>query len=265
MSQEQKIRDDTSQKTEPPEQLSDILLLVNMEKKSIRVAADETGKTDRLDKIKDDNPPFLKIDKNNILENFLSNYFRQSKDPTEFRFFRVPLEVVKKMTGSLRELFKENPSKEMLDFIRQYEVENKINNSQKEKTMNVNQETQKTQAENGSKHRFNEAMIDWNQLTQFGISRDYLKEKGLLDEMLKGYKTSRLVPVSANFGSAVLRTDARLSFQQSKEGQVVLAMHGIRREPDFRAYFGYNFSDEDIKNLKETGNMGRQAIISPAN
>ena len=34
-----------------------------------------------------------------------------------------------------------------------------------------------------------------------------------------------------NFGSAVLRTDARLSLQQSNTGEVVLAIHGIRKQP----------------------------------
>jgi hypothetical protein len=259
-------KQDESKNTEPPEQLSDLLLLVNTKKKSIRVAADEKGKTDRLDKINHDNPPFLKIDRSSIVENFLSNYFSQSKDPTEFRFFRVPIEVAKKMAGSLRELFKENPSQEIQDFAKQYEVKqdlqsqaDKNNNSLKEEDMNTSTETQ-----NGKPLRYNEAMINWEQLKDFGISRDYLKEKGLLDEMLKGYKTSKLVPVTANFGSAVLRTDARLSLQQSKEGPIVLAMHGIRREPELnRAYFGYNFSDEDKTNLKNTGNMGRQAMIAP--
>ena len=33
-----------------------------------------------------------------------------------------------------------------------------------------------------------------------------------------------------NFGSAVLRTDARLSFQQSLAGEVVLGIHGIRQK-----------------------------------
>ena len=116
-------------------------------------------------------------------------------------------------------------------------------------------------AENGSqgqKYRYNESMIDWEGLKNFGVSRDFLKEKGLLDNMLKGYKTNALVPVSMNFGTAVLRTDARLSFQQSAAGTVVLAMHGIRKEPELnKPFFGHVFSDEDRKNLKESGNMGR--------
>lgn len=106
--------------------------------------------------------------------------------------------------------------------------------------------------------RYNESMIDWEQLKLFGVSREYLAEKGLLDQMLRGYKTNQTVPISMNFGSAVLRTDARLSFQQSAGGPVVLAIHGMRQKPDLdRPYFGHIFSDEDKKNLLETGNMGR--------
>ncbi|MDR0700232.1 MAG: DUF3945 domain-containing protein, partial [Tannerella sp.] len=98
----------------------------------------------------------------------------------------------------------------------------------------------------------------WEQLKNFGVSREYLQEKGLLDSMLKGYKTNALVPISMNFGSAVLRTDARLSFQQSAAGPIVLAMHGIRKEPDMeKPFFGHVFSEEDKKNLRESGNMGR--------
>jgi len=214
MDQEQKIRDDTSTKTETAEQSPDILLLANTKTKSIRVASDEAGKTDRFDKINHENPPFLSIDKGSILENFLSNYFRQSKDPTEFRFFRAPLDVVQGAASFIRDIFNEVPSDDIKDFVDEYEVksvvqaqkeENNQNQSLKENKMSTDQET-KTQAapaETASKQRFNEAMINWEQLSQFGISRDYLEKAKLLDEMLKGYKTSKLVPIKANFGAAI--------------------------------------------------------------
>lgn len=105
--------------------------------------------------------------------------------------------------------------------------------------MDTNQATQTESA-----RRFNEAMIDWDQLKQFGISRDYLEKSGLLDNMLKGYRTDRLVPVRCNFGSVVLVTDARLSFRQSKEGPVALAMHGIRRELEFENGYIVEFEEE---------------------
>lgn len=111
---------------------------------------------------------------------------------------------------------------------------------------------------NQPRYRYNEAMINWEQLKNFGISKEYLQERGLLDQMLRGYKTNQTVPITMNFGSAVLRTDARLSFQQSNAGPVVLGIHGIRQKPELdRPYFGHILSEEDKKNLLETGNMGR--------
>ncbi len=116
------------------------------------------------------------------------------------------------------------------------------------------------------KYRYNESMINWDQLKNFGLSREYLQERGLLDQMLKGYKTNQVVPISMNFGSAVLRTDARLSFQQSMSGEIALAIHGIRQKPELdRPYFGHIFSDEDKKNLLETGNMGRVVELKGRN
>ena len=276
MNEVQNIRDGTTVQTDSP----DILLLANTKTKSIRVASDEAGKTDRFDKINQENPPFLQIDKNSIVENFLSNYFRQSKNPTEFRFFRAPLPDVKDAAPYMRDLFQEKPSKELQDFANKYEVKpvsqaqknesnnqfNKQSNNQlNEQKMSTVQEnkTQSAPAVNASNHRFNEAMINWEQLNHFGISRDYLERAGLLDEMLKGYKTSKLVPVKANFGSATLATDARLSFQQTPEGHIALAMHGIRKQPELdKPFYGHIFSDEDKTNLRETGNMGRQAFLS---
>ncbi len=84
--------------------------------------------------------------------------------------------------------------------------------------------------------------------------------------MLRGYKTNQVVPISMNFGSAVLRTDARLSLQQSVGGPIVLGIHGIRQKPELdRPYFGHIFSDEDKKNLLETGNMGRVVELKNRN
>ena len=344
MSKQQKIPDGTA-----PDTLSDILLVMNMEKKSMRVASDEAGKTDRFDKLtNEDNPPFLKITGSSMVENFVMNYFSQSKNPTHFRLFRVPLLTAKEAAPNMRELFKPNPSPEMQDFFNKYEVKpvfhigdipeqsetpkqtelppltkmyeltefpelseikkqtqqraneaeiaanmppnpvpvkslseteetsegsqtqsknfNQNNSSSnklniKEMATNQNQTTT-APAETASQPRINEAMINWEQLKNFGISRDYLKEKGLLENMLKGYKTNQLVPIRCNFGSVAFKGDARLSFQQTPNG-VVLAMHGMSKEPKLNTpYYGHVFTEEDKKNLRETGNMGRQAWMS---
>ena len=39
-------------------------------------------------------------------------------------------------------------------------------------------------------------------------SREELQERGLLDQMLKGYKTNQVVPISMNFGSEMCIRDS---------------------------------------------------------
>ena len=66
---------------------------------------------------------------------------------------------------------------------------------------------------------------------------------------LRGYKTNKLVPLTFNIpGVLTAKLDARLSLIPQENGQVGLAVHGIRKEPKLeRPYFGFNFSEEDKK------------------
>jgi len=95
-------------------------------------------------------------------------------------------------------------------------------------------------------------------MKNLGLSKEYLEKRNLLDPLLRGYKTNELLPIGINLGGSILRTDARLSLQQAEDGNVIVAIHGIKREPNLHfEFFGHKFTDEDKKNLLETGNMGR--------
>ena len=217
---------------------------------------------------------FLKIDRNsNMLENFLKNFWSQLKDPTRWGILSVRDKELDTPANkkALEDLAAGKRSEAVTEFLEKYEIRPRKNtekqNVKQQETQMAKQEG-KPQAESAQqpvpatdekpKYRFNESMINWDSLKNYGLSREFLEEKGLLDQMLRGYKTNQTVPISMNFGSAVLRTDARLSFQQSAGGPVVLGIHGIRQQPELdRPYFGHIFSEEDKKNLRETGNMGR--------
>jgi len=246
-----------------------------MDKKELSVRAvsqiDKDGKAKTVPADKEHQNDFLKVNySSDILSNFLSNFWSQATDPTRFRLFISKSDRFEedKKTLDNHVQGKETPETEKFRFLKKYEIKpedvaylKNINN--KEESIMAKQE--QPTADNGTNNRpprYNESMINWEELKNFGISRDYLQEKGLLDGMLKGYKTNALVPINMNFGSAILRTDARLSFQQSAGGPVVLAMHGIRKEPELnKPFFGHTFSEEDKKNLRETGNMGRVVEI----
>lgn len=250
------------------EQFSDIILI--LDKKELKLEAvseiDKNGKAKTVPATAGGEGDFMRIDGNStVLENFLTNFWRQLKDPSRFNIFRLTANEFKNSRQAIEELKagKQTPATE--EFIKNHEIKS---TSENQSINHQNQQEMAKQANNptpvegasaeGQTYRFNESMIDWEKLKNFGISREYLQEKGLLDGMLKGYKTNQTVPVSMNFGSAVLRTDARLSFAQTAGGPVALQIHGIRKTPDLdRPYFGHVFSDEDKKNLRESGNMGR--------
>ncbi|MDR1717648.1 MAG: DUF3945 domain-containing protein [Prevotella sp.] len=270
----QDIRGDTPKL--PDEQISDILLIMDKKELSVRAVSeiDKDGKAKTVPADKEHRNDFMKIDwTSNIVSNFLSNFWSQAKNPTRFRLFKLNFGKFGEFNEMLKDLATGKDTPEVRKFLETHEIrpkgtaEKQSINNQNEQAMakQENQGQAQGQAEPGAnerKPRFNESMINWDQLKNFGLSREYLQEKGLLEGMLKGYKTNTLVPISMNFGSAVLRTDARLSFQQSAAGPVVLAMHGIRKAPELeKAFFGHIFSEEDKKNLRESGNMGRVVEI----
>ena len=75
------------------------------------------------------------------------------------------------------------------------------------------------------------------------------------------YGKSDLVKVSPKFGGEAFELDARLSFKKDGEGNVSLVPHFIRKEQKLDEYKEHKFSDDDRKNLRETGNLGRVVDI----
>lgn len=276
------VRDDPSktQVTENP-QMSDIVLVLDKMELLIQAVSEinKNGKYSTVPADKEHQNSFLKIDRYaTFFENFLKNFWSQLKDPTHFGLFTMKEEEFDKpeVKQAIEDLAEGKKTKAVEDFLKKYEItpknqtEQSINNQNSEEMAKKNQTQQPVVEANdqqqNNQYRYNESMINWDQLKNFGLSREYLQERGLLDLMLKGYKTNQLVPINLNFGSAVLRTDARLSLQQSNTGEVVLAIHGIRKQPELeRPYFGHIFSEEDKKNLLETGNMGRVVELKGRN
>ena len=186
---------------------------------------------------------------------------------------------------ALKDLAEGKNTDAVKEFLKRYEIVPKVNNqknsqTKEEETTMAKKQEQTTQAQpeqvsqveaaaqgreqqepqrqQTPTYRYNENMINWEELGKFGISKEMLEQSGQLDSMLKGYKTNRTMPLTLNIpGVLTAKLDARLSFI-SNGGQVMLGIHGIRKEPELdRPYFGHIFTEEDKKNLRETGNMGR--------
>ena len=225
---------------------------------------------------------FLQFDRHgDVLDNFFKNFFRQCKEPSRFGFYRVAADQADKLLEVIKDLLKDpDGNKELLaphkvdtsgyekkvqeeqSAEKQEQPEQKQDDEPKkqeelEQKNEQNQESpQQTQGNRGYRP-IDESKINWQELEEkWGVKRDDLEKSGDLDRMLN-YGKSDLVRVSPNFGGEAFELDARLSFKKDGEGNVSLVPHFIRKEQKLDEYKEHKFSDEDRKNLRETGNLGR--------
>ena len=252
------MSEETTNKQEMPEQLSDILLVLDKEKMKIQAvkSIDENGKMETVDPTKKNQNQFMRVDKSgDFFSNFFSNFFSQLKNPTNFSFFKVPTPIaVEKAQEMQKQVDKPTPEGEKI--MKEHEV--KIEQQSDKKQVNQNNMATTETTQQASEYRYKPEQIDWDTMTNLGLSKEYLEKRNLLEPLLKGYKTNELLPIGVNLGGTILRTDARLSLQQAEDGKVVVGIHGIKKEPNLHfEFFGHKFTDEDKKNLLETGNMGR--------
>ena len=225
---------------------------------------------------------FLQFDRHgDVLDNFFKNFFRQCKEPSRFGFYRVAADQADKLLEVIKDLLKDpEGNKEMLaphkvdtsgyekkvqeeqSAEKQEQPEQKQDEEPKkqEEMEQKNEQNQKSPQQAQSNRGYqpiDESKINWKELEEkWGVKRDDLEKSGDLDRMLN-YGKSDLVRVSPNFGGEAFELDARLSFKKDGEGNVSLVPHFIRKEQKLDEYKEHKFSDDDRKNLRETGNLGR--------
>ena len=233
---------------------------------------------------------FLQFDRHgDVLDNFFRNFFRQCKEPSRFGFYRVAAEQADNLLEVMKELLK-NPEaysellaphkvdtsgyEQEVQKVQEEQQQQKQEEQQPDQGNKENQDEPKNQEEMEQKQEQNqeapqqtqgrqgyqpidENRINWQELEErWGVKRDELEKSGDLQKMLN-YGKSDLVKVTPNFGGEAFELDARLSFKKDGEGNVSLVPHFIRKEQKLEEYKEHKFSDEDRKNLRETGNLGR--------
>ena len=213
----------------------------------------------------------------NPMEAFLSNFLRQSKNPSTFGFFKVPADRFDSVGRAMAE-FMQEPEKNAeilkdfkVDVPRQAQKQEEAPQQKAETPQqNAPAETQSPTAENEQKEvkhtAIDESRIDWDSLKEkWGIDRAELEKSGDLKEMLYNRK-SKLVTVTPTFGGEKFPIDARLSFRTDADGNVKVVPHFIHKEPKLDQEFeGYKFTKEDKAALKETGNLGKVVELTDKN
>lgn len=103
---------------------------------------------------------------------------------------------------------------------------------------------------NRSQYRYQIEDVPWETMAEIGLDREKLEEIGVLESLLKGYKTPTVIPILVNDGETVSQLDARLQLRIDDDGELIVKVHRVCKIVDFRKKFkGYKFTKEDRINL----------------
>ena len=192
---------------------------------------------------------FLKFNsKEGLLENFMKNFLRQFNEPTRFGLYKVVASNVEQGMDNLRTLLQSREKPDSKLQLAEIGVPFEDYLPQQKNTTAIDPEE-----------------VDWKQLDRLGLSREQLEQSGELTNMLNWQK-SNLMTIAIPIGDTTIYTDARLAFRTDGEGNIGLAIHPLRKEPqlDF-PYMGYKFSPEEKETLLATGNLGKTIEVTPKN
>lgn len=185
------------------EQIDELLLVHNKNdpKEGLGVISkmDEKGNYQTVTPEEKNENSFLKFDKNSsILENFIKNFWSQLKEPTHFRLIRMTFNDYKQNKQALKDLAEGKKTDAVKEFLKRYEIVPKVNNqknsqTKEEETTMAKKQEQTTQAQpeqvsqveaaaqgreqqepqrqQTPTYRYNENMINWEELGKFGISK----------------------------------------------------------------------------------------------
>ena len=218
-------------------------------KLSVVSGIDDKGKLQTTEAKDVHQAAFLKFNnKDGLLKNFMTNFLKQFNEPSRFGLYKVVANNVEQGVASLHTMLQNREKPE---------------NKQQLADSQVRFDDFLPKQKNAT--AIDEAKIDWKQLDNLGLTRERLEQSGELVKML-GWQKSNLITIAIPIGDTTIYTDARLAFRTDGEGNIGLAVHPLRKEPqlDF-PYMGHKFSNEEKELLLATGNLGKTIEITPKN
>ena len=218
-------------------------------KLSVVSGIDDKGKLQTTEAKDVHQATFLKFNnKDGFLKNFMTNFLKQFNEPSRFGLYKVVANNVEQGVASLQTMLQNREKPE---------------NKQQLADSQVRFDDFLPKQKNAT--AIDESKIDWKQLDNLGLTRERLEQSGELTKMLNWQK-SNLVTIAIPMGDTTIYTDARLAFRTDENGNIGLAVHPLRKDPqlDF-PYMEHKFSPEEKELLLATGNLGKTIEITPKN
>lgn len=218
-------------------------------KLSVVSGVDDKGNLKTTEAIAANQAAFLKFNnKDGLLKNFMTNFLKQFNNPTHFGLYKVLADNVEQGVDNLRTLLQSREKPESKQQLEEMGIPFGDYLPQQKNATSIDPEK-----------------VDWKMLDNLGLTRERLEQSGELEKMLNWQK-SNLLTIAVPIGDTTIYTEARLAFRTDDNGNIGLAIHPLRKEPqlDF-PYMGYKFSPEEKEQLLATGNLGKTIEVTPKN
>ena len=218
-------------------------------KLSVVSGIDDKGNLKTTEAVAANQAAFLKFNnKDGLLKNFMTNFLKQFNNPTHFGLYKVLADNVEQGVDNLRTMLQSREKPE---------------SKQQLAEIGVSFEDYLPQQKNAT--AIDPEKVDWKMLDNLGLSRERLEQSGELEKMLNWQK-SNLLTIAVPIGDTTIYTEARLAFRTDENGNIGLAIHPLRKEPQLDyPYMGYKFSPEEKDQLLTTGNLGKTIEVTPKN
>ncbi|MNU15298.1 hypothetical protein D3C71_34270 [compost metagenome] len=195
---------------------------------------------------------------------FYIDFYHQLKNPDEFSFFKVMEFEADEAARGLQGYVNNSSTIERKE-LKKYEVfidtVDALRNNKNLDIEGVARENSYKKLFSGAvnlKYRYQVEDVNWSAMAEIGLIQKKFEELDVLETLLKGYKTSVLIPVKCDSRDSNDTVGARLQLKLDDDGEVVVHIHRVQNRVDFRKkFFGHRFSKEDRLNLLSCGNMGR--------
>ena len=216
-------------------------------KLSVVSGIDDKGKLKTTEPLEANQAAFLRFNsKDGLLKNFMTNFLKQFNNPSHFGLYKVLANNVEQGVDNLRTLLQNRETPESRQQLAEVGVPFEDYLPQQKKSTAIDADK-----------------VDWKMLDSLGLSRERLEQSGELEKMLNWQK-SNLVTIAIPIGDTTIYTEARLAFRTDNEGNIGLAIHAMRKEPQLDyPYMGYKFSPEEKEQLLATGNLGKTIEVTP--
>ena len=218
-------------------------------KLSVVFGIDDKGNLKTTEATAANQAAFLKFNnKDGLLINFMNNFLKQFNEPSRFGLYKVVANNVEQGVVSLHTMLQNREKPE---------------NKQQLADCQVRFDDFLPKQKNAT--AIDESKVDWKMLDDLGLSRERLEQSEELEKMLNWQK-SNLLTIAVPIGDTTIYTEARLAFRTDESGNIGLAIHPLRKEPqlDFPC-MGYKFSPEEKEQLLTTGNLGKTIEVTPKN